>query len=375
MKVLQLSTSDLRSLDHLTIFPSPGLNFIFGKNNAGKTSLLEALYLCGYAKSFKQNSVDFLIKKDKKRLKVLLKSVKFDENHVISYEKSLNTQKKARINEKNASALALMAQTPLICLTFGSENLINLPPEHRRNLLDTGLFHVKHEYYDIYKTFSNNLKQRNKLLKTNTYDNLEFWTKKIIEDSEIIGKSRSDYFLDLQKAYSEIVNEIMAFDKNTYSDIQNSQILYYQGWENSLSLEEAFLSSLDRDKALKYSTVGPHRADVFITAGSDNIKEVGSMSTQIMVSLCFMLAQARVFHVKQKYNPVLLIDDLFFGIDDKNLALVVNLLLESKIQCFLTAPDLYKETIAELNLEDKNSKTFELKNGVITEENNAKKHI
>ena len=106
MKVSQLSISDLRSLELLTIFPSSGLNFIFGKNNAGKTSLLEALYLCGYSKTFKQTNTDSLIKKDKKALKILLKSVKFNENHTISYEKSLNSQKKARINEKRANTFS-----------------------------------------------------------------------------------------------------------------------------------------------------------------------------------------------------------------------------------------------------------------------------
>ena len=372
---MQLSTSGLRSLDLLTIFPSSGLNFIFGKNNAGKTSLLEALYLCGNAKSFKQTNVDCLIKKDKKNLKILLKSVKFGENDTISYEKTLNIQKKAKINDKSANTFSLMVQTPLVCLTFGSENLINLSPEHRRSLLDTGLFHVKHEYYEIYKSFSNNLKQRNKLLKTATYENLDFWTNKIIEDSLIINKHRGDYFQKLQRAYAAIIQEMVGFDKETYGDIKNSRISYYQGWPKDLSVEEAYASCLEKDKALKYSTAGPHRADVFITTDADNIKEVGSMSTQIIVSLCFMLAQARVFHVEQKYRPILLIDDLFFGIDDKNLALVINLLLESKIQCFLTAPDLYKETITGLHLDHKETKMFELKNGVITEEKNAKKNI
>lgn len=375
MKVLQLSTSGLRSLDLLTIFPSPGLNFIFGKNNAGKTSLLEALYLCGNAKSFKQANVDSLIKKDKKSLKVLLKSVKFGETDSISYEKTLNIQKKAKINNKHASTFSLMVQTPLVCLTFGSENLINLSPEHRRSLLDTGLFHVKHEYYETYRSFSNNLKQRNKLLKTATYENLDFWTNKIIEDSLIINKHRGDYFQKLQRAYAAIIQEMVVFDKETYYDIKSSQISFYQGWPKDLSAEEAYASCLEKDKALKYSTTGPHRADVFITTDDDNIKEVGSMSTQIIASLCFMLAQARVFHVEQKHRPILLIDDLFFGIDDKNLALVINLLLESKIQCFLTAPDLYKEKIIGLNLDHKETKVFELKNGVIREEKNAKKNI
>ena len=56
---------------------------------------------------------------------------------------------------------------------------------------------------------------------------------------------------------------------------------------------------------------------------------------------------SQMFHVKHSYNPIILIDDLFFGIDDKNLLLVINLLIDSKAQCFVTAPDLYKAKLEE----------------------------
>ncbi len=81
-----------------------------------------------------------------------------------------------------------------------------------------------------------------------------------------------------------------------------------------------------------------------------------------------MLAQCQVFHMEHGYKPILLIDDLFFGIDDKNLRLVVNLLRELSAQCFLTAPDLYHEKLKSLDLEDKNTNIYKLINGKIIQE-------
>ena len=81
------------------------------------------------------------------------------------------------------------------------------------------------------------------------------------------------------------------------------------------------------------------------------------MSTQIISSLLVIISQAKVFHVKHKYNPIILIDDLFFGIDDKNLQLVINLLMSSKAQCFLTAPDLYRAKLEDI-ADNKNVKIY-----------------
>ena len=71
------------------------------------------------------------------------------------------------------------------------------------------------------------------------------------------------------------------------------------------------------------------------------------MSTQVINGLLLVLSQAKVFHVEHGDKPIILIDDLFFGIDDKNLLLVINLLVDSEAQCFVTAPDLYKAKLEE----------------------------
>ena len=91
----------------------------------------------------------------------------------------------------------------------------------------------------------------------------------------------------------------------------------------------------------------------------DSVKDIASMSTQIILSLCFVIAQTRAFHVKHGHYPVLLIDDIFFGIDDKNLAVMIKLLSNSGAQCFLTAPDLYNEKVKEI-VDSSHNKLFTL---------------
>ena len=95
---------------------------------------------------------------------------------------------------------------------------------------------------------------------------------------------------------------------------------------------------------------------------------MSSMSTQIILSLLVVLSQSEVFHVKHGFRPIILIDDIFFGIDDKNLKLVINLLLDSKAQSFVSAPDLYKEKIRSLDKDSKEIRLYEIHNGVIKEE-------
>ena len=47
---------------------------------------------------------------------------------------------------------------------------------------------------------------------------------------------------------------------------------------------------------------------------------------------------------------------------------MINLLLDSKAQSFVSAPDLYKEKIRSLDKDSKEIRLYEIHNGVIKEE-------
>jgi len=53
MSLSHLAIKNLRNIAELTLEPGPRLNFIFGPNGSGKTTILEAIYLLGRGRSFR----------------------------------------------------------------------------------------------------------------------------------------------------------------------------------------------------------------------------------------------------------------------------------------------------------------------------------
>ena len=52
--------------------------------------------------------------------------------------------------------------------------------------------------------------------------------------------------------------------------------------------------------------------------------------------------------MKHGFKPLLLIDDLFFGIDNKNLDTVIKLLVYSNSNIVMTAPNIYRKILEDL---------------------------
>ena len=61
MHVTRLDIAGLRRFDRVELAPAPGLNVLVGGNGAGKTSVLEALHLMAYGRSFRGRVRDGLV--------------------------------------------------------------------------------------------------------------------------------------------------------------------------------------------------------------------------------------------------------------------------------------------------------------------------
>ena len=129
-----------------------------------------------------------------------------------------------------------------------------------------------------------------------------------------------------------------------YNDISSLKLEYSKGWQGD-DFEFIFNQSISKDRALGYTSNGTHRSDFTVTSLDKPVRESGSMSTLVLACLVINLAKINVFHVKHGFKPVLLIDDLFFGIDNKNLRTVVKLLVHSKGNIVLTAPNIYMDIL------------------------------
>ena len=361
MFISQFTASNLRALDLISLTPHQNINIILGKNNDGKTSLLEGMYFSSSLKSFKSVVSSSIIQSGKKSTQLLLNVSKKTDIISIFVEKKIKGANLVKINDTRSSAKQLQLSFPVLALNFGVENIITGTSESRRSLLDWGSFHVEHSYLDLYKNFNKALKQRNSALKRKDLDNLDYWDKLYIQYGEEIHSKRLEYFKLLNDHFIKYKTKILEFMPDAYDDIKDSKLMYDQGWDKNLSLYDSLINLREKDLVLKHTSAGPHRCDIHFTSNGNILKDVSSMSTQVINGLLLVLSQVRAFHVKHHDKPIILIDDLFFGIDDKNLLLVINLLVDSEAQCFVTAPDLYKTKLEESIVNNRDIRVYEFK--------------
>ena len=347
MLLSSLSVEDFRSIAITNLSFHKNINIICGQNNAGKTTILEAIYFCSNLRSFKSISNKELIKKSSSYFKISLNFTQNSINNNIFLEKSLKSSK-CLFNSKRITKNRLMLEFPCYSLVFGFNNILLNDSSYRRDFIDSGMFHVEPSSIKDQNEYDKCLRQRNYVLRSQKTESLSFWDKKIVECNDILSRQRLGYFKQLKHEFAQIIYDIKENIPEIYDDISSLELIYNKGWQR-ISFEEELVSNRARDLKVGHTSSGTHRSDFLITSKGKPVKESGSMSTLVLACLVIYLAKINVFHVKHGYKPILLIDDLFFGIDNKNLTTVVKLLVHSRGNIVLTAPNIYRDILKEIS--------------------------
>ncbi len=346
MHIDSIFIENFRSIKFSNISFDSDINIICGENNAGKTTLLEAIYLTSNLKSFKTVSNLELINSSSNLFKISINFSKMSSNNNIFVEKSLKSSKILYNNKKITKTDASLL-FPCYSLVFGFNNILLNDSSYRRDFIDSGMFHVEPNSRQAFTSFEKCLKQRNFLLKSKKYDSIDFWSNQLIEANSKLSEYRHEYFHDLNREFSSIIENIKVKIPEIYNDISSLKLTYVKGWEGN-HFNSTLSQCLPKDQMLGYTSCGTHRSDFIVSSISKPVRESGSMSTLVLACLIINLAKINVFHVKHGYKPVLLIDDLFFGIDNKNLSTVVKLLVHSRGNIVLTAPNIYKKILEKV---------------------------
>ena len=358
MQLSSISIQDFRSIELSNIKFNKNITIFCGQNNAGKTTLLEAIFFCSNLKSFKSLPNTELIKKNKNTFKISLNYHQNSLNNNIYIEKSL-TSSKSTYNYKKISKKGLSSFFPCYSLVFGFNNFLLNDSSYRRDFIDSGMFHVEPNTTSLVSIYEKTIKQRNYILKTKKTKDLEFWSNELIKINESLSAERTRYFLDLNQEFIKIIDDLKKSFPEIYKEISSLEMSYSKGW-SAKTYSEELLKNNDRDINLGYTSIGTHRSDIVVKSNGRSIKESGSMSTLVMSCLLINLAKINVFHVKHNYKPVLLIDDLFFGIDDKNLNTVIKLLIYSKGNIVVSAPNIYKDILEKISIAHKDIELMEV---------------
>ena len=340
MHIVRLSLNRVRRFDSVEFAPRPGLNLITGDNGAGKTSLLEALHLMAYGRSFRGRVRDGLVRTGSEAVEVFVEWRESAQGrHRRAGLRHSGQSWAGRLDGENVAQLGdLCAALAVVSFEPGSHALVTGGGEPRRRFMDWGLFHVEQGreggFLPLWRRYARALKQRNSLLKAGIAGaQLDAWDHELAEAGEPLSSHRQGYLDALQDDLALVVRELAP-------SLGAATLQFQPGWRrHELSLADALLLSRERDRAAGYTTVGPHRADWRIDYSTLPQRETLSRGQAKLTALSCLLAQAQDFARRRGEWPVVALDDLASELDRHHQRRILERLLASGAQVFITGTE------------------------------------
>lgn len=365
MKILSVDIHNLRNIKQAHIELSLQHNLVFGENGAGKTSLLEAVHLLGYGRSFRTRNPRDLINSNDSSMDVAVSSlIQRDSGEQLraGISKSSDGKSRARLDgEALPSASILVREFPLVSIEATSVELLTGGPSERRQALDWGVFHVEHSFGDHSRQLRQIVSNRNALLKQKQpdVDQLAVWDKQLVRVSLQVQAQRQPYFELLAPKIREV------FSLLEPELVDELEIELYAGWPDGRELEQLVVERRDRDLFEKRSTRGAHTADVRFSLSGTPVRDRMSRGQLKALLIAFKCAQAKLYNAQSGLRSVLLLDDLAAELDPQKLKKVVSMLDGLGCQTLQT----YTSEISpgQLGLHPDSCRMFHVKQGVIQE--------
>ncbi len=354
MTLLKLDVYSLRNIHSASIQPSSKLNLIIGANASGKSSLLEAIFILGRARSFRSHHIKQAISFEQTQLTVAAQHSRYNGSVSSIGLQTDGKQSVIRIDQENCQKADLAYALPVQLIHPKSYRLLDAGPQIRREFLDWGIFNHNQQFLPNWRKFSKALQQRNALLKTRQLKQLPAWDKELVEYGNMINDFRQQYIQLLQPEFLHMASHFL--------ETMQIELRFNGGWDESLTLEKRLNADLEKDLRYGFTHSGPHRAD-FLTFHDNRLaKDFLSRGQQKLLMLALMLSQVRLLNKEAQNNCCILIDDLTAELDTVNRSKLIKYLAEIGCQVFMTSTEL--ADFGDLSVLE-NYKVFHVEHGCI----------
>jgi len=309
MGLQTLSVRNFRNIATCDIRLSPGLNCIEGPNAAGKTSLLESIFVLGRARSFRTRHADKLIRSGSDGFRVQGMLVRDAGSPVPAGVERTRSGQQIRLAGQPVKKVSELVECfPLQIVNPESHELVEGGPRLRRRFLDWGVFHVEQTFFGQWQQYVKALRQRNSALRQGLRDKqILAWDENLIRAAECLHQLRLAYITGLTRHLEEQIEVLL--------QLPDFQLSYRPGWPKDETYGDALLSGFQRDREQGYTRYGPHRADLNLKVANIVARERLSRGQQKLLAIAMLVAQARFFNERTGRATTFLIDDLAAELD------------------------------------------------------------
>lgn len=362
-KITQLSLTNFRNIAQAWLNLAPKLNLVVGDNAAGKTALIESIWLLSTGRSFRTAKPHQTIQHEHPQFTLFCEIEQQHTKHQLGMQRSEQNQRIKLNGEAIYAQSQLAHKLPVQLLTPESHRLLEEGPKSRRAFLDWGCFYQTPQFSALWKSHQHILKQRNQALRQRLPKNqTTLWDHQLIQVAQQIHQIRTDYLTELEPYLLEFCQALMP--EITFP----VKLSYRAGWpKQTEDLATLFKTHFEKDRQQGFTQYGCHRADLRFYFNDKEALIALSRGQQKLFVCALLLAQAALYEKYHREPVIMLIDDLPAELDAPHRLTLLKLLDCLNIQHIITTteadliPILSPETQQTFQITQGNIKTFVLK--------------
>ena len=360
MLVKSIELNYFRNLGTTRIEFTDGVNVFYGKNGAGKTNLLEAIFVLMLARSPRGVNDTVMLAEGGEYYR-LEGEIELDgRGHEIAVAYQAGGRKKITIDKIAVRAAELFETCAAVSTAPEDIELLSGGPSNRREFVNIYLSQASKKYLRDLTDYQKVLAQKNAYLKQENnaaetpYDDL------LIKFGGSIMKARKEY-LDAIAVSAARNYSIISKGQNFALDYQPSVKIEDNDWSEQ-SIQNHFAAKLrryrERERIMQTAMVGPHRDDIDFSIRNLPARSHGSQGELRTSAVSLKLAVFDYLKKARGVSPVLLLDEIFAELDAGRKEMLVELFGEFG-QIFLTSASEIPETLMS------RARRFNIENGAV----------
>lgn len=301
---------------------------VIGANGSGKTSLLEAVYLMSYGRSFRQARDPFLVRRGQQRFSVhgawyrfgpMQLSVAGARGKIALRLQGRDVQRRKDVSD----GFPVLVEAPQ------GRKLVDGAPNERRRWLDAlvmACFPGLNLHYDRYLRA---VMQRSRLLRRRVMsEELDAWEHQIVRHGMPIVEYRKRVLADLNQA----------LDIEAGLTEAPLQLTMRQQDYDEISWIRRLQEKRSEDMRIGGLRFGPHCDALLMHYQQREIRSAGSRGQQKLAAIAIKMAECALWRQYRHMLPVLLLDDCLEALDAERQQRALERLGAHAGQVLMTAP-------------------------------------
>jgi len=339
VRIVRLEMRNFRSYAAADVELGAGVTVVTGRNGAGKTNLLDALYFGCTGRSARTTNERELVRFGEQVVRVEVTTEAPDGLHELSVGFTPGEPKRMTVDGLRVERLLDVPGRPLVSVFLPDRlELVKGTPSLRRAHMDQLVAALWPARVATRRAYNQALAQRNALVARiraggASLDSLSAWDGELARHGIALMADRAAAVELLTDRFAARAEEL---------GLDGDPAVAYRPRSKAATAEALAVELADRraqDVERGFSGHGPHRDDLVLTREGRELRAYGSQGQQRLALLALLLAEREAIAGTREATPVMLLDDVMSELDRDRRARLVSL-LRGRGQSVITTTDL-----------------------------------